>query len=143
MSDSNRTLITVTGIITKPAQTLATAPVARFCVFESFGKTELPLFVMPSVMLKLVVPSFWAWLFATACRNAFNEVKYKAEPKPVRMAEGVAPRQRFAIGFGDASIERRMGKSEDDRDCCNRVLSKSAGCKRIEVQSPEASPATK
>jgi hypothetical protein len=53
---------------------------------------------MPSVTLKLVVPNFLAWLFATACRKALNEVKYKAEPKPVRMAEGVVPRQRLIIG---------------------------------------------
>lgn len=112
-------------------------------MFESFGKTELPLFAIPSVMLKLVLPSFLAWLLATACRNALSEVKYKAEPKPVRIAEGVVPRHRFAIGFGEASIERRMGKSEDDRDCCTRVLSRSAGCRRIDVVSPEASPATK
>src|SRR2546429_8706527 len=143
MSDSYRTLITVTGIITSPAQTLATAPVARFCVFESFGKTELPLLAMSSVMLKLVVPSFLACLFATACRSACKGVKYKAEPKPVRMADGVAPRQRPARGFGEASMERTTAESEDDRDCCTRVLSKSAGCKRIEGQSPEVSPATK
>lgn len=112
-------------------------------MFESFGKTELPVFVMPSVMLRLVVPTVLGCLLATACRKALNEVKYKAEPKPVRMAEGRVPRQRFATGFGEASIVRKMGKSEEDRDCWTRVLSRSAGCKRIEVLSPEVSPATK
>lgn len=135
--------MTVTGIITNPAHTLATAPAARFCVLESFGSTELLRFVVPSLMLDVVLPDFFASPFATACRNQLRVVKYRAEPKPVRIAEGVVPRQRLGTGCGEANIERMTGKSEDDRDCCTRVFSKSAGCRRIDVQSPEASPATK
>ena len=94
-------------------------------------------------MLKLVVPSSFAWLLATTWRKELRVLKYKADPKPVRNAEGRVPRQSFATGFGDASIERRTGNREEDRDCCTRVLSKSAGWRRTALDMPEARPAKK
>lgn len=70
-------------------------------------------------------------------------LKYSADPKPVRNAEGNVPRQRLAAGLGAASIPRRTGRSEEDRDCCTRVLSRSAGWRRIALETPEVRPARK
>ena len=142
-SDSYRTLITVKGMSTKPANTRAVAPVSMFCVFDNFGRTLLLLGMTPSAILKLVVPSSFAWLLATTWRRELRVLKYNADPKPVRKAEGRVPRQSFATGFGDASIERRTGRREEDRDCCTRVLSRSAGWSRTALDMPEANPAKK
>ena len=61
----------------------------------------------------------------------------------MRMAEGRVPRQRLATGCGPARMERRTGSREEERDCWTRVLSRSAGWRRMEVVRPDASPATK
>ena len=84
-----------------------------------------------------------AWLFATSWRRVERLVKYNAEPKPVRSAEGTVPRHSEVIGCGPARIERRTGRSEVLPACCTRVLRRSAGCRRTAEETPLARPATK
>lgn len=109
----------------------------------SFGKT-LELLLLgrtPSATLRLC--SFPADLLATSCRRVFRDVKYNAEPKPVRRAEGTVPRHKDVTGLGPERIERRTGRREEDRDCCTRVLRRSAGWRRTALETPDARPARK
>jgi len=89
------------------------------------------------------VVGLFAALLATSWRREDNEVKYRAEPKPVRRAEGRVPRQRLVMGLGPLRMERRTGKREEDRDCCTRVLRRSAGWRRMALETPEVRPARK
>lgn len=82
----------------------------------------------------------FAW--AMVCRRALRLVKYKAEPKPVRRAEGRVPRQSPRIGFGEERIVWRVG-TRDCLDCWTRVLRRSAGWRRMEEVRPEQRPAVK
>lgn len=67
-----------------------------------------------------------------------------AEPKPVRRAEGTAPRQRAGSRRGAARISARAAVSECGPDCCcTRVLSRSIGCRSTAESTPEPRPAAK
>lgn len=129
----------MTGIIINPAAVLATAPVSRFAVCESFGNADDVLFVLPSRSIAAGPRR------ATSCLNAFNEVKYSADPNPVRSAEGSVPRHRLRMGFGEERIVRIVATRDAVRlDCCwTRVLSRSAGWRRMEEVRPDARPAAK
>jgi hypothetical protein len=127
--------MTVTGMSMRPANTRALAPVNMFWVEVSFGSTLLPAL--------MVVGMPFAVLLATSCRNVCRLVKYSAEPNPVRRADGTVPRHSEVIGCGPARIDRRTGTREELRDCCTRVLRRSAGCRSTAEETPDAKPATK
>ncbi len=122
-----------------PAKTRAVAPVSRLPVLLNFGSTEDVLFDDTTLRLG----ALRAALLATSCLKVFRDVKYKAEPKPVRNAEGTVPRHRDVMGCGRERMERRTGSSDEERDCWTRVLSKSAGCRRTAEETPDARPARK
>lgn len=108
----------------KPAEALAMAPVVRLARLDSFGSDEewlgSPfLSAAPSDLRRLECATFW--------RKAFNPVKYMADPKPVRRADGNVPRQKDLIEFGLLDISRIVASRELWPDCCTRVLSRSAG----------------
>ena len=84
-----------------------------------------------------------AVLFATNCLSVFKLVKYSADPKPVRRADGRVPRHSDVMGCGPLRIERRTGSKEEDRDCWTRVFRRSAGWRRTALETPEARPARK
>lgn len=82
--------------------------------------------------------------FAIHCLNAFKLEKYRAEPNPVRSAEGSVPRQRPRIGCGDARILRMVKRSAEVWCACwILVFRRSAGWRRMAEESPEARPAMK
>lgn len=130
-------MITVTGIITKPAATLATAPVARLAVLESLGRTEDDLAPITGLARAIGLDCARAW------RNALRLVKYSADPKPVRRAEGSVPRHNPRIGFGEEMIAFKVGRRDAPWDCWTRVLRRSAGWRRMEEVRPEQRPAAK
>ena len=117
----------VIGIRMKPAPALAIAPVVRFARFESFGKLEewfdFAVFLSSTPTLANKFDRATSW------RKALRDVKYMAEPKPVRRAEGSVPRQKLRIeGEGpEEDMDRMVVKREVDPDCCMRVLRRSAG----------------
>lgn len=122
--------------MTNPAATRATAPVARLAVFDSLGRAEEDF---DAVELARTI-GVLAW--ATACRRALRLVKYKADPKPVRRAEGSVPRHNPRIGCGEERIVLSVGR-RDCWDCWTRVLRRSAGWRRMEEVRPEQRPAEK
>ena len=69
--------------------------------------------------------------------------KYKAEPKPVRMTEGVTPRHSERTGRGPLRMFRKAWVRVETWDCCTRVFSKSAGCRRKALAAPDPRPATR
>lgn len=79
----------------------------------------------------------------TSVRIALSDVRYMALPKPVRSAEGVAPRHSAGIKDGEARISRRAIRREWWPDCCTRVLRRSIGWRRTAERVPEPRPATK
>jgi len=114
----------VIGIKMKPAEALATAPVVKFARFESFGKDEEYVGSAPFSTTPMVLSRFDR---ATCWRRALRLVKYIADPKPVRRAEGKVPRQNAVMEFGDLEISRMVVRREVEPDCCTRVLRRSAG----------------
>ena len=130
--------MTVTGMRIMPANTRAEAPVKRFCAEESFGRT---LLLPPGPRIGAAIDL--ALLLATSWRKVFRLVKYSAEPKPVRSADGTVPRHNEAIGRGPDNIDRSTGNREEERDCWTRVLRRSAGWRRTAEETPLARPATK
>jgi hypothetical protein len=125
--------------MTKPAATRAAAPVARFALWESLGSAEdpFPIFFTSASYLVSDVE-------AKLVRNALSDVKYNAEPRPVRSAEGRVPRQRFRTGLGEDRIVFTVEKTEEGwADCWTRVLRRSAGWRRMEDVRPERRPAPK
>ena len=71
-------------------------------------------------------------------------MKYRAEPKPVRRADGRVPRHRLRMGWGEERMVLRVGRrAAVCWDCWTRVLRRSAGCRRMEEVRPEQSPAAK
>lgn len=74
---------------------------------------------------------------------ALREVKYRADPKPVRSAEGTVPLQRLRAGCGDRLSSRRQAVNEERPDCCTRVFKRSRGCKMTAEARPEPRPETK
>jgi len=108
----------------KPAEARATAPVVRFARFESLGSEEEWL-GFPCLSTAPMEASRFER--ATFCRRAFNAVKYIADPKPVRRAEGRVPRQKDKIEVEELEISRMVVSSELCPDCCTRVFKRSAG----------------
>lgn len=71
-------------------------------------------------------------------------MKYKAEPKPVRRAEGSVPRHNERMGCGEERMFLRVGRRVAPcPDCWTRVLRRSAGWRRMDEVRPEQSPAAK
>lgn len=70
-------------------------------------------------------------------------MKYRAEPKPVRRAEGSVPRQNEDRAREPVHISRIEALTEVLPDCWTRVLSKSAGWRRTAESIPDPRPATK
>lgn len=124
----------------KPAEVLAIAPVVRFAQFESFGSAEDEDWTLDPSTTTMLLSKFERAIF---CLSVLRLVKYKAEPKPVRSAEGAVPRQNPRIAFGPAKISRKEALREVEPDCCTRVLSKSAGWRRTADRTPEPNPAVK
>jgi len=130
------------------------APERRLPVLESLGREEEEDVVVegvdpdPDTGVKVVV---WFGVDsqgrfrAVPWRMAFSEVKYIAEPKPVRRADGRAPRQRAGIMLG----EERMSAIATRREfapparCWTRVFNRSKGCRSTAESTPEPRPATK
>lgn len=144
--------MTVTGIMRKPAQVRATAPVRRLPVFDSFGREEewlpLPAFPpLPPPSLLLVIPFVLLPASKLACatfwRKALSEEKYIAEPQPVRRALGSVPLQNCRIGCGPLAIAFTVASKVVECACCTRVLRRSAGCRRTAERMPELRPAKK
>ena len=134
----------------KPAKVRATAPVTKLSMLEVFGRAELEaalLLGLPSASPSFAV--FVAFFLATAAaaprfvRRELRALKYKAEPKPVRSALGTVPRQNWRIGEGPDAISRIVAARVVERDCCTRVLRRSAGWRRKAVVQPEPRPARK
>lgn len=73
-----------------------------------------------------------------------REVKYNAEPSPVRSAEGVVPRHILLVRLRCSfrSLLRHADR-ESPLLCCLLVLSKSRGCRMMAEATPEASPDAK
>jgi hypothetical protein len=82
----------------RPARTRAVAPVRRLLVLLSLGKTELLVAVGEMVWRFMVLLGLARAFFATSWRSAFREVKYSADPKPVRSADGRVPRHSEVMG---------------------------------------------
>lgn len=118
-------MITVIGINTKPADVLAIAPVVRFAKFDNFGSADD---VDGSTLVPSTTPIFRSRVErATCCLSALRLVKYRADPKPVRRADGAVPRQKPQMAFGPAKISRNEALRELEPDCWTRVLRRSAG----------------
>lgn len=124
----------------KPADARATAPVVRFARFESLGSEEEWL-GFPFLSTAPMEASRFER--ATFCRRVFSAVKYIADPKPVRRAEGRVPRQKDKIEVEELEISRMVVSSELCPDCCTRVFRRSAGWSRTAERTPDPSPATK
>lgn len=133
--------MTVIGINTNPAEVLAIAPVVRFARFDSFGSAEDDdgTAVAPSTTPMLLS----RFERATFCRSALRLVKYSADPKPVRSADGAVPRQKPRMALGPDRISRKEARREAEPDCWTRVLRRSAGWRRTAERRPEPSPAVK
>jgi hypothetical protein len=146
--------MTVMGIMMNPTLARAIAPVVRFAVFDSLGNAEEcfaaaspPLIVVAvGVVTACVVTSplddnTLDW--ATYCLNPLRLEKYKADPTPVRSAEGNVPRHNCLNGFGPLAISRTVPVKEFERDCCTRVLRRSAGWSSTAERMPDPRPAAK
>lgn len=94
--------------MTNPAATRAAAPVARLADLESRGSAEEE-FAAVALPLEPLAMAIGVPVCATPVRSALRLVKYRAEPKPVRRAEGSVPRQSPRIGLGDVRIALRVG----------------------------------
>lgn len=66
-----------------------------------------------------------------------------ALPKPVRRAEGVAPRHSAGKIRGASRISRIATRREWCPDCWTRVLRRSMGCSRTAERVPDPRPAAK
>jgi hypothetical protein len=134
--------MTVIGIRTKPAAALAMAPVVRFARFDSCGSEDddgLGGMAVPGVTLAEGENRD----AATCWRRAFRVVKYSAEPRPVRITEGRAPRQSCWMVLGDEDISRKVASREGECVCCTRVFNRSAGWRRAAEVMPVTRPARK
>lgn len=70
-------------------------------------------------------------------------MKYIAEPKPVRKADGRVPRQNERIEVWEDEISRIVARSELCPDCWTRVLRRSAGWRSTAERMPDPRPAMK
>ena len=82
---------------TNPAPDLATAPVLRFARFDSLGRLLEWVCFAAGSRTPMRNSTFER---ATWLRSALREVKYMADPKPVRSAEGRVPRQKERMEEG-------------------------------------------
>ena len=130
----------VIGININPADALAIAPVVRFARFDSLGRAEEYVGTLPFSNTPIERSKFER---ATFCRKAFRLVKYIADPKPVRRAEGKVPRQKDWMELGDREISRMVARRELEPDCWTRVLRRSAGWRRTADRMPDPRPAKK
>ncbi len=108
--------MTVIGIMTKPTDARAIAPVVRLARLDSRGRLEdeycaltLAASTMPADVRRLDLAMFW--------RKALRVEKYRAVPTPVRITEGRVPRQSCFTALGPASISLKVVTREVDRDC--------------------------
>lgn len=108
--------MTVIGIMTKPTDARAIAPVVRLARLDSRGRLEdedcaltFAASTMPADVRRLDLAMFW--------RKALRVEKYRAVPTPVRMTEGRVPRQSCFKALGPASISLKVVTREVDRDC--------------------------
>ena len=126
MDDSNRTLSTVIGIVKNPTNPRATAPVAKFACIDSLGRSlEYPFAGADNeASIDLILPKL---------------VKYKDAPTDVRKADGTVPRQSSS---GPDKLRMALAIVVPG-DCCNRVFSRSSGCRHTEDVSPPRNPATR
>lgn len=81
--------MTVMGIIMKPTDALAVAPLAKLAVADSCGSLEEEFVCTVSALFR-----------ANLCRIEFKVVKYRAEPILVRIHDGSVPRHSCRIGLG-------------------------------------------
>lgn len=72
-------------------------------------------------------------------RVALSDVRYRADPTEVLIAEGRVPLQRALT----ESISRMAEVRVVVLDCCTRVFSRSNGCSRTDDVSPEMNPDAK
>jgi hypothetical protein len=134
---SYRTFSTVMGIMMNPAHVRAAAPVARLAVLLSLGRDEEWSPVAATASARPAASK------AARRRSALSEEKYIAEPHPVRIVDGSVPRQNWPMGLGPLAMVRMVPSSVLERDCCTRVLRRSAGCRRTAETTPELKPAKK
>src|SRR5579862_9427074 len=140
------------GIMMNPTEARAIAPVVRFAIFDSLGNAEeyfaaaSPPLTAVGVVTACVVTSplddnKFDW--ATYCLNPLRLEKYKADPTPVRSVDGNVPRHNCLNGFGPLAISRTVPVREFERDCCTRVLRRSAGWSSTAERMPDPRPAAK
>ena len=121
----------------KPAKKRAADPVATLAVLDSFGRADDDDDVL-STTTTIEVDGIMVR------RSLSSVVKYSADPKPVRSAEGRVPRHRPRTGWEEERMDFSVERSETVWwDCWTRVLRRSAGCSRMEEARPEDRPARK
>jgi hypothetical protein len=114
-------------------------------VLESFGRDEewWPPLPAPFALGDTVEVCARTGMRAAFKRIALRLVKYIAEPKPVRRADGTAPRQSAGMMCGAARMSAMAALSECDPDCWTRVLRRSMGWRRTAERTPDPRPAAK
>lgn len=136
--------------MTNPAATRAAAPVAKLAELDNFGRADEA--VAAAAALGVLLLALWCPvarsmglpLWARPWRRALRLVKYRAEPKLVRRAEGRVPRHRERMGFEDERMAFMVGRRAMGWwDCWTRVLRRSAGWRRMAEVRPEQRPAAK
>lgn len=137
--------MTVIGIMMKPTDARAKAPVIKLANGDSLGSIDEDAKCLALAVAGLVDPSpiTNASAFANLVLRIFKEVKYRALPTLVRMVLGRVPRHNCFIGLGPAAMARSDPMRECDPDCWTRVLSRSTGWRRIAELKPEARPASR
>ena len=118
--------MTVMGIMMKPTDARATAPVVRFARLESRGSDEEEWFEELGGTSRSLVrvrisdrATFW--------RRALRVEKYRADPTPVRITEGSVPRHSCLSVLGPLTISWKVLIRDAEPDCWTRVLRRSAG----------------
>lgn len=137
--------MTVMGIMMKPTDARAKAPVVKLANGDSLGRVDEEAESLALAVAGLVEPSPMtkASAFAILVLSMFKDVKYRALPTLVRMVLGRVPRHNCFIGLGPAAIALIEPTRECDPDCWTRVLSRSTGWRRMAELKPEARPASR
>ena len=140
----------VIGIMVKPADARAIAPVPRFARFERRGSDdddddEVVWETLPGPPLPATNAEEGMRMLdlATCCLSALRVEKYNAEPKPVRMTDGSVPRHSCLRVCGPLTISRKVCTSDAEPDCWTRVFSRSAGWSNEAEITPVLRPAKK
>lgn len=107
----------VMGISMNPASDRATAPVVRLATLESLGREEECVWLGVPRSCVMGTRAWRRFEWATCWRRAFKPVKYRAEPKPVRRADGNVPRQKAVMLFGLLEISRIVVNKDAEPDC--------------------------